>query len=665
MKVNIERAIKSIAEKIDFYQPLCEFIVNSFQASATEVNLVFDVDENNNVVGYSVQDNGEGYTSANIDSFLEFWSEYKIEQYALGSGRILCLKVFDDIIIESQTKDSDKECAYLVKIKFNKNFSANYLSDVDSGDFDEIRRTKKQSNLSETTTTFLNINKDYKIEKDSNVFNEKYIEDKILIDLLPMFIEFEKNTKIFNIKINGKTWLNQENLKKIFKEFDFKDEKFTIDKEIPHNGNKKPFSCDFNLKYRITKDYKREIIQFYGAADRFIRRFPKGTALSSLKEGYSGIFCLTSEYFNSRVKDSRKDFHIPMNQSNSTLDDPITFPEINEKLTDKLNDILRANFEGIDDELHAKKYNVIKKSPHLYRYVDKIDNLTINEHEIAKIAEEDYLKELKIIREELTSFTDKLRKDKSNFNKEKYKKITDDFTQIGREQLADYIGYRQTIIDMLLEIYSSTQVDNKSFIEGDIHNLFMPKRNTSDTISKYANNVWIFDDKFMSYTYTASDMTIANIVEDVTGKPKEEIIEHHQRQKPDLILFYSDEEDAQKDVLLIEFKRLNHEIEDKKKAITQLQDYPMYIRKNIKNVRTIFSYAILDFDKPFREWLTDSQGFSRVAFGVNDDNISAYYRYNETVMAHLNVLSFSQVLEDAKKRNKTFLDILIQNFEDK
>ncbi|MFW2580421.1 ATP-binding protein [Aliarcobacter butzleri] len=665
MKVNIERAIKSITEHIDFYQPLYESIVNSFQAKATKVEINFELN-GNYVIGYSIKDNGIGFTTANIDSFLELWSEYKIKQFALGSGRILCLKVFDNMIIESQTKNINLEDGFKVNINFTKKFRANSIQDVDSGNFEEIKRFKNNSNIQETITTFKNINKDYKIKKDSNLYDINTIQNDLLIKLLPMFINFEKESKDFEISIQNKVCFDKKNLKLKFKNMNFKDEEFSITKDlskIDKDKNEK-ITFKFNLKYRIEKEKQQEIVQFYGAADRYICSFPKGTALSKLEDGYSGIFCLTSNYFNERVKDSRNAFRFTMNQSNPTPEDPITFPEINEQLTIILNKILRNTFTNIDKDLNAKKLNIIKSFPHLIRYVEKIDNLTISENDLLKNAEEAYIKETKNIRNELISFTEKIKKGKTKFDEKKYKEIRNQFTQVGIEQLADYIGYRQTIIDMLLEIYDNTKKNKSNFLEDDIHNLFMPKSNSSKSLSMYGNNVWIFDDKFMSYIYTASDLTIAQIVSDVTGKPKDEVIKHHQEQKPDLIMFYSDDKDeVNKDILLVEFKRLHYDLDGRKKAITQLQDYPMYIKKNIKNVRTIFSYTIIDFDEPFREWLTDSQGFIPNAFGNENNDISEYYRYNETVKAHLNVLSFSQVLHDANKRNKVFLDILIQNFE--
>lgn len=132
--------------------------------------------------------------------------------------------------------------------------------------------------------------------------------------------------------------------------------------------------------------------------------------------------------------------------------------------------------------------------------------------------------------------------------------------------------------------------------------------------------------------------------------------------KPDLVMFYSDPENEYKDVLLIEFKKLDGTIDDKEKAINQINRYPRYIDDNIKNIRSIFTYTILDIDKELRDGLTKEHGFVENAFGNNENNVCAYYRYNPAVKAHINVVSFKQVVEDANKRNKVFLDILKENF---
>ena len=104
MRVNIKRALSKISN-IDFFQPLIESIINSFTANSDQLKISFNRDANQDILGYSVKDNGDGFTDGNINSFLELWSDYNIKNYALGSGRLLYIKVFEEIFIESQTKN--------------------------------------------------------------------------------------------------------------------------------------------------------------------------------------------------------------------------------------------------------------------------------------------------------------------------------------------------------------------------------------------------------------------------------------------------------------------------------------------------------------------------------------------------------------------------------
>jgi len=660
MLVNLERAIKSITENIGFFQPLYEAIINSFQAYAENVQISFEIDKDNKILGYTIQDDGEGFTNDNIKSFLTLWSNHKITQGALGSGRIMCLKVFDNIIIDSQTKDLPSIVGKQVSIDFNRNFSANTI--------ENINPIINSSSLSYTKTTFKNINEKFLEQNILETFDLEKIKDDIFIKLLPMFIRFKKENKKFEIKIDDLIWLDTNNLIKKFNEHKFISTNFDITVDLSKYNknnsdieNKKTYN--FELHYKLEEDKKNKLIQFYGASDRYIKDFAKGVRLEKLKDNWSGIFCLTSEYFEeNRVKDSRNEFVISFGQSNETKENPITFPQINEQLKKKLNEILKKQFPEVEKNLQERKHNIVETFPHLARYVKQINSLTMTESNILKFAENEFFKETKKVRGEVEKFTSDLKKGKTKFDEKRFSNITNQFTTVGMEQLADYIGYRQTIINMLLEIYDETSKKKTSFDEADIHNLFMPKGNTSKDLFTYANNVWIFDDKFMSYNYCASDKTIAKIVSDVTGKSKETILSFEQGKKADLVIFYSNPDDEYKDVLLIEFKRLNDGIDGKEKALTQLKKYPLYIRENIENIRSIFTYTIIDIDEEFIKTLTKIEGFQENAFGDKDNTISAYYRYNEAVQAHINVVSFHQVLQDANKRNKVFLDILKQNF---
>ena len=167
MLVNLERAIKSISENIGFFQPLYEAIINSYQANARNVQISFQIDKDNKILGYTIQDDGEGFTNDNIKSFLTLWSDYKVTLGALGSGRIMCLKVFDNIIIDSQTKNLSTTLGQKVSIDFNRNFSANRIEDINP--------TINSSFLSYTKTTFKNIfTTSYKVIYN-NIIRKKYM----------------------------------------------------------------------------------------------------------------------------------------------------------------------------------------------------------------------------------------------------------------------------------------------------------------------------------------------------------------------------------------------------------------------------------------------------------------------------------------------------------
>jgi len=653
MYVDLKRAIKNIGS-VDFFQPLYEAIVNSFQADANKIEIDFSTNSENYIESIIVKDNGEGFTKRNLKSYLTLWSDLKADKGGLGSGRFLCLKVFDNIHIKSQTKD------YKVEFDFNEDFSIQTI--------EEFNIIENKSDETYSITKYENIRQDFLSENNQEQLNIDIIKEDIFIKLLPMFIRFKDENKDFEIQIDSNKWIDKQLLSQEFNDLDFKEKSFSIEKKLldfdKNSDEKNTIEYSFKLHYRLKKDTHKELIQFYGASDRYIVSFPNGVKIEKLPDNWSGIFCLTSKYFEeNRVADSRNKFIIGLGDNNSaSKENPITFPEINRELSKLLETILKENFPNIEEKAKDTRKHIIDKFPHLLRYVKKIDGITLSESQIQKKAEELFFKETKETRKKVEDFTQKLKDGKTKFDEKKFKEITNNFTQNGVEQLADYIGYRQTIIEMLLEIYNDSVNKKIKINEKDIHNLFMPMGKTNNDLSFHANNIWIFDDKFMSYTYAASDKTVAKIVSDVTGKDTKEIEEYQKNKEPDLVIFYSDEETKYKDVLLIEFKKLNGPIDDKEKAINQINRYPRYIRENIEHIRSIYTYTILDIDKELADGLTKEQGFLENAFGDKDNKISAYYKYNSVVKAHINVLSFSQLIKDSFKRNEIFLDILKQNF---
>ena len=627
--------------------------MNAFQADASEVKINFTIaKEKEQITGYTIEDNGLGFTNANIDSFLTLWSDYNIKKGALGSGRILCLKVFSNMEITSQTKDTDNEKGRKVVINFHKEFDANTI--------DDIGPTENSANSSFTITKFKNLHKDYqdKIE----IFDQKNVQNKIFIKLLPLFIKFNDESKSFSLTINGLPWLNSQNIEEEFLGHHFHKKQFCIKTSSPvgdHINNIEEEKFDFTLLYRITKDNDVQLEQFYGASGRNITSFSKGAIIGNLDKGYSGIFCLTSSYFDTRVKDSRSAFIIPANQNNATKENPITFKEINNQLIILLNEIWTKHFPQANEKLTGLKDKVIDKHPHLAPHINKITNLTISESQIFEQAEKSYTKQNKDARDGIAKLTEAIKKH-ARFDQEKFTEATKNFTTSGQEQLAQYIGYRQMIIELLLNVHEhNTNNATDLYNEQYIHDLIMPKghvkQNNEHPVTE--NNFWLFDDKFMSFSYAASDIEINKIINSLSLEMDDETKDYFASDRPDLLMLYSNEYKEEKDVVIIELKKINIGSYDRSKAIDQLNTYASIIQETIPAVNDVFVYAVFDFDHKLEKILSN-RGFHPKAFSKDGHKLSSFYMYNANNRAHVHALSFHHLILDANLRNKLFLSIL-------
>lgn len=407
-------------------------------------------------------------------------------------------------------------------------------------------------------------------------------------------------------------------------------------------------------------------MQFYAAAYRKIKDFPNDTKVSDDLPGRPYIiFCLTSDYFKEIVDDSREDFIVFFNQNNPTEEAPITMPSINLKLRETIRAIIVDKFPNIMDNFNLKKEEVINQNPYLARYVKDMDDFTKSIDDIKKDAEKLFENSSKKVKEEVKKFSENILKTR-NFQKDKYIEITKDFTETGQEQLAHYFAYRQVIIEMLKNIYqTNTSKDSeKLFSEGDIHDLIMSRKtsNHNNMENVAQNNFWLFDDKFMTFNFAASDNTMEKIREEL-AMDLGEAPQGYELDRPDLLILYSDDETSisSKDVVIIELKRIGLNEYDRSKALDQLATYADVFRKIMVNqIKDVFVYSFFEFDTKFEDLLR-RRGYQPNILSGGEHRLHYYYSYIPSVQAYTNVLSFDSVVFTADKRNRLFLDILTGN----
>ena len=620
MTINIENYVRRLRD-INFMQPLYEAIVNSLDAKAT--NVVISIkdtivkDENKNDIkvmdGFEIIDDGEGFTEKNVDSFFEMLSEKK-EEGKLGSGRFIWLKVFDKIIIESKLPNKT------IKINFCKRFK-----DITYDEIEEINSKK------ETKIVFSNVNTSYQDKRPIN--NVAWIKNKIEENILPKLLLLKKSNKKFYITIDKLAAIDQENLP-ILQEEEF---------EVKSNSFRKKEK--FKLFYKIKRKDDNKQLNYYVAHGRLVKSFTSELKINKLPDKASSIMLLCSGYLDKHINDDRNNFTIDMN--NESADSPISLANINEELKVKMQNVLLKQLPEIKQKNDKTIEEAIDEEPYLASYIKKNGAIISSKQDLIRNSKKEYEKDLENNKKDFK----KILKDKK-IDTTEYDRIIEEFKDFQLRELGRYIAYRQQIIEKLKQLN-----DDNEKIEELFHKLFMDLstdfNNQDNKEYHYKQNMWLLDDKFMSFSYIASNKTfnqISNILNKTKISKKDKGSE-----RPDLFLSFSDDETTENvDCLVIEIKGIGTSDDEKNKSITELANNVKTIRKQFPNIRNIYSYIITNIDETFLETI-NAQDFKPF---LTKNESEFYYKYYENNNNHAYVISSNVIAENAHFRNKVFLDLL-------
>ncbi|MBA1420200.1 MAG: hypothetical protein FAF03_04885 [Epsilonproteobacteria bacterium] len=186
-----------------------------------------------------------------------------------------------------------------------------------------------------------------------------------------------------------------------------------------------------------------------------------------------------SDYLDDNVlPDTRDDFTIyPKRKNNDDLLHSLAWEDIQNEVRNQIKIIAKESGIDIDEIAKNSLTKAIKEAPFLGYYIR--DNEEI-------LDSETLISNAKI---ELEKDKDFLRMNSENMNEEYYTKLT----KVTHSELAEYMFDREKIIHQLKSL------TNDGVLEDKLHNLFM-KKNTQDVEQNYkTNNLWLFDDRFMTY----------------------------------------------------------------------------------------------------------------------------------------------------------------------
>lgn len=632
--VQIESIIKQLENKsIKFIQPIYEAIANSLEANATEIEVeIFHDQPLENTVpskieGFKITDNGDGFTQTNREAFNEFWTANKAKMGCKGSGRFLWLTVFNNIHVLSEVATEN----VLVTIPFDKNFSDN-----------KIKIENKPIAFNKTILEFKNITKRFydlskKIDGRFDANLDKICESVQEYLLIKLFLL--KNKKIlFNIKFK------MDNLEKTISNEDIPDLHYSEFKiSTSDEGIREEYL--FTLYYHFFEDKLGHKKGFYCANDR------AALTMGDKDLGFSGILphkdsftiLLCSEYFNNKDDDSRNGLSVLSHNKDRSITVPLLFSDIRPTMQQKMKEIIKDRYPEIEEINKAAVESAIDAAPHLASIIYSDDDIVKTKESLIKNAKTEFNNK----KERVQSKFLKLLRDKS-INESAFLEAVDEMSDVAAAELGEYIFYRESIIKALDRAINDLQTS-----EAFIHNILMKMKTSSEPENneKYLlSNLWLLDDKFMTYSYVASDTTVKKIVDEIMQKDAK----YKAANRPDISIFFNRENQI-KDLVMVELKGPNADKDEKNKSITELVNNLDIVKKNINHIGSIWSYIITTIDDDFAQTMSN-QEFDELF--CNDKDAKIFYRYYKKLNAHVFALDLKAVVSDASARNKTFLEIL-------
>ena len=404
---------------------------------------------------------------------------------------------------------------------------------------------------------------------------------------------------------------------------------------------------NFQLYYHFFNDAQNSKRGYYCSNRRSTKQMDNDVLGFSCKlpNNDSFIMLLCSPYFEGKDNDGRNDLTELSHQKNASIVVPLLLSDINPTLKENITQIINKQYpELVDANNHAIEL-AKEAAPYLAAYFKSDSDIVKTKDSLLANARKRF-SEVKIKSQQ--RFEKLL--DKRKINSEELTKEIETVSAIAAAELGEYILYRDNIIKALLKAVGGEEYDEKY-----VHDIFMPMKTDSfgeDMEKHLLSNLWLLDDKFMTYSYAASDKTVMHIKE-ALGEKGDKF--YGRLNRPDLSLFFN-KKDGQRDVIMVEFKGVNASKDEKNKSLTELPIDIRIIRENVPEINSIWSYIITTIDDDLK-YTIESLGTYTELFS-QDSDLRAYYSYNKMSNAHIYIIDLRTIIKDSFARNKTFLDIL-------
>lgn len=537
-------------------------------------------------------DDGEGFTNENLMYFDEICTSHKDNIGGKGVGRLSFLKYAERVDIRSQLQN------VLVEFAYTPDFRP-----------EDVKSTVLAGPLS-TSIVLRNLKE--KINTQVAKLVNSICDDLRLL----LFLKFQQGQRI-TLKF---THNSKQPFDEVF-EFSGASVKALLEREFELEGEK--FKC-----YLFRDEApKKGIVAMLCADDLSIEEY----VISRRFDVCRHLIFVTSSYFNSRSNIERQRLEMPKTDDDADLASPISREKLIPRVHAECMAMINENAEGDIDQFKASNVEKLKK---YYPFIN-IDSLGGS----AALLDADEV--VRTYRAQQAREEDRLVNRLETGNPVSL----DDISHLASEDLARYIVHRALMIDSLANLPSSSAEDA-------IHNAILPKKTSGAEIRE--NNVWLVDDKFLSYSSIYSDEALAKIVEAV-GQD----VESKQQRRPDVAAFFSkDDKNQPNKLVIIEFKKPGADIFENNKSLIQCRLYAGALSDKIPTVREVFAYSIVEINDEFHKDMKQT-GFKDV-FSLTERMVYNDFLIgtNSDIPLHMYVMPVTALITDARARNRVFEEVL-------
>lgn len=608
MKIDLKQAVKLFYSQSSFDQIYQEAVANALDAKARDITISFEAKSLSDVKSFklTITDNGVGFTDDRFKRFSKLMNVDEEDIKHRGLGRLVYLFYFDKVRVESY---------------FEKTGYRTFLFDEKLND-DNVESSViylNEENDSGSTLVFEGYNLTKLATKD--FADPVWIKNKLLKKFIVQLFGLKKNEEEFNIKI------------KVTISGHTKEEIITPD-SIP-SLEEKPFTSMYSLDgsmkmyYSIEESDHSSVITAMSIDDRSepVEVFAEGNE----PQGYKMFFILYSDSFQGQTDASRQIIKIPKAE----------LKNIQKEFRNQITRILKEKAPRVIELQLEEEKKLKTEFPHLEGYFDENVIGICSRNDVIKEAQKKFMYE-----ERDLLF-------KSSLSDDDYEKSI----ELAGRSLTQYITFRQYIINKLKNVGPGDK-------EEIIHDLIVPKRQIIKAPNSYSNvyknNIWIFDDKFMTFDVVLSEKETTDLLKMIDSESATKDVD-----RPDIAIIFSKDPNTtpKVDVVIIELKKkglkggenikVEYQLEQRARAL-----YPLYGEK----IQSLWLYGVTQLDDAYQSTLNTigyQPLFSNGTVYVNTNPITITMRPEKiSVPAVRYIMDIDAVVNDADARNKAFMNLI-------